>query len=354
MATDPNRRAGGAEVDRLVAAAREGDRAAFDELVRRTYVDTYTLAMRLTANEEDARDVVQEAYLRAWKGIGRFRGDAQFSTWMYRITANAAATLRAASAAASATESARRRGRAGRHRASSAQPEAAAESASSSMDRALGARSTSCRRSCGALVVLKDVYGLSHEAIAEELGISVAAAKVRLHRGREALRDLLYEEGGRPRPCGVTRSRVLLPEAGRRRTPVDPAGAAPRRVVPALPGRARPLPPDAARRSSCCGPSTSSPRPACSPQTLAAHHEAGERRAVRSLLVGPPPRVRRRDRRRRGSPPRRTAAALILARLPPPRPCGSPARPRPGVDAASEGRCYLLGRSGPPPAPGGQ
>jgi RNA polymerase sigma-70 factor, ECF subfamily len=44
------------------------------------------------------------------------------------------------------------------------------------------------------LVVLKDVYGLSHEEIAEELGISVAAAKVRLHRGRRKLRDLLYDE----------------------------------------------------------------------------------------------------------------------------------------------------------------
>src|SRR5712671_5831806 len=72
MATDPTAELR-AEVDRLVAAAREGDRAAFDELVRRTYVDTYTLAMRLTANEEDARDVVQESYLRAWKGIKRCR-----------------------------------------------------------------------------------------------------------------------------------------------------------------------------------------------------------------------------------------------------------------------------------------
>src|SRR5712691_11169471 len=92
MVTDPTAELR-AEVDRLVAAAREGDRAAFDELVRRTYVDTYTLALRLTANEEDARDVVQEAYLRAWKGIRRFRGDAQFSTWMYRITANTAYTM---------------------------------------------------------------------------------------------------------------------------------------------------------------------------------------------------------------------------------------------------------------------
>ena len=81
------------ELARLVLAAQEGDRPAFDELVRRTYVDTYTLALRLTAHEEDARDVVQESYLRAWKGLPRFRGDAQFSTWMYRITANTAYTV---------------------------------------------------------------------------------------------------------------------------------------------------------------------------------------------------------------------------------------------------------------------
>src|SRR6187200_1651334 len=76
----------------LIGAAQGGDRAAFDELVRRTFVETFTLACRLTGNEEDARDVVQDAYLRAWRGIGKFRGEAQFSTWMYRITANAAAT----------------------------------------------------------------------------------------------------------------------------------------------------------------------------------------------------------------------------------------------------------------------
>ena len=45
--------------------------------MRRTFVDTFTLARRLTGNEEDARDVVQEAYLRAWKGIGKFRGEAR-------------------------------------------------------------------------------------------------------------------------------------------------------------------------------------------------------------------------------------------------------------------------------------
>jgi RNA polymerase sigma-70 factor (ECF subfamily) len=176
----------------LVAAAREGDRAAFDEIVRRTYVDTYTLAMRLTACEEDARDVVQEAYLRAWKGIGRFRGDAQFSTWMYRITANAASTLVG-----------KRRRQRTVHLDEVADPvetevafhpELATENTElmGRLSTALDALPSRLR----ALVVLKDVYGLSHEDIAEELGISVTAAKVRLHRGRRRMRDLLYEEAG--------------------------------------------------------------------------------------------------------------------------------------------------------------
>jgi RNA polymerase sigma-70 factor (ECF subfamily) len=177
----------------LVTAAQGGDRDAFDEIVRRTYVDTYTLAVRLTGNEEDARDVVQEAYLRAWKGIRRFRGDAQFSTWMYRITGNSAATL---------TQK-RKRYRAVRlddveHPAEPSlhgHPDLAAES-SELLERlavVLGELPPKLR----SIVVLKDVYGLPHEAIAEELGISVAAAKVRLHRGRKKLRDLLYEETGR-------------------------------------------------------------------------------------------------------------------------------------------------------------
>jgi RNA polymerase sigma-70 factor (ECF subfamily) len=181
------------ELERLAVAAREGDREAFDELVRRTYVDTYTLAVRLTGNEEDARDVVQEAYLRAWKGIGRFRGDAQFTTWLYRITANASYTLvqkrrrRRVEPLEMADEPV--------ETALEAQPEAAAESAA--MMARLSEAVAELPPKLRSIVVLKDVYGLPHEAIAEELGISVAAAKVRLHRGRKKLRDVLYEEQGR-------------------------------------------------------------------------------------------------------------------------------------------------------------
>lgn len=173
----------------LVDAAQTGDRAAFDELVRRTYVDTYTLAFRLTSHEEDARDVVQEAYLRAWKGIGRFRGDAQFTTWLYRITANAAYT-----------HVQKRR----HHRTSplddahdppetrlESSPEIVADSTAGleALAHALNRLPDTLRQ----VIVLKDVYGLSHETIADETGISIAAAKVRLHRARKRLRDLIYD-----------------------------------------------------------------------------------------------------------------------------------------------------------------
>lgn len=172
----------------LVDAARRGDRPAFDALVRATYVDTYTLAHRLTGDDDDARDVVQEAYLRAYRGLVRFRGDAQFSTWLYRITANCAST-----------HLSRRR----RHRheeltddlpvgdaVPAHDPEHRAEQ-SLLRDRlqvALKALPPRLR----AVVVLRDVYDLPHEAIAAELGISESAAKVRLHRARRKLRDDLF------------------------------------------------------------------------------------------------------------------------------------------------------------------
>lgn len=172
----------------LVAAAKDGDRAAFDELVRSTYVDTYTLAHRLTGDEEDARDVVQEAYLRAYRGLHRFRGDAQFSTWLYRITANCAAT---------------HLGRHGRHRHDELDEATAGADAHPDRDPALRADADELRTRLRvaldalpprlrAVVVLRDVYELSHETIAAELGISESAAKVRLHRARNKLREQLF------------------------------------------------------------------------------------------------------------------------------------------------------------------
>jgi RNA polymerase sigma-70 factor, ECF subfamily len=177
-----------ADLSALVAEARAGDRSAFEELVQATYADMYTLAYRLTGNEEDARDVVQDAYLRAYRGLRRFRGDARFTTWMYRITANCASTQLAKRARS-------------RHEPLDddtplldAVPEHDPEwraAASYDRDRVAEAVQELPPR-LRAVIVLRDVYDLPHEAIAAELGISEAAAKVRLHRARRKLRERLF------------------------------------------------------------------------------------------------------------------------------------------------------------------
>jgi RNA polymerase sigma-70 factor (ECF subfamily) len=172
------------DLEALVAAAQAGDRAAFDDLVRATYIDSYTLAYRLTGDEDDARDVVQEAYLRAYRGLKRFRGDAQFSTWMYRITANCATTFlgkRSKNRHDELTDDL-----VGDEPATTVDPEASLDAAATRarLQQALRRLPPRLR----AVVVLRDVYDLPHESIAAELGITETAAKVRLHRARRKLR----------------------------------------------------------------------------------------------------------------------------------------------------------------------
>ena len=77
---------------RLVSEARQGSRAAFERLCRATGAGAYRLAYRLTGSHADAEDVLQEARLRAYRGIGSFDGRARFQTWFYRILVNAASS----------------------------------------------------------------------------------------------------------------------------------------------------------------------------------------------------------------------------------------------------------------------
>jgi RNA polymerase sigma-70 factor, ECF subfamily len=176
----------------LVTAARSGDRSAFDKLVRATYADMYTLAYRLMGNEEDARDVVQDSYLRAYRGLHRFRGDALFTTWMYRITANCASTQLVKSSRARHEELDDDSQIADIRPDNDPELRAAAASERLRVAKALEALPPRLR----AVVVLRDIYDLPHESIAAELGITEAAAKVRLHRARRKLRERLFPVRG--------------------------------------------------------------------------------------------------------------------------------------------------------------
>jgi RNA polymerase sigma-70 factor (ECF subfamily) len=187
--------AGPVDLRPIVEAARRGDRGALDDLVRLTYSGTYTLAYRLTGNEDDARDVVQDAYLRAYRGLRRFRGDAQFTTWLYRITANCSANLLAQ--------------RARTHTEMLAEDAPVVDVAADHDPERRVTGEDERARVAGALaglpwrlrqvIVLRDIYDLPHRSIATELGISEAAAKVRLHRARGRLRELLAGEVGEGR-----------------------------------------------------------------------------------------------------------------------------------------------------------
>lgn len=165
----------------LVEHAIDGDADSFSELVRRHRDGWFTLALRLLGDREVAADVTQETAIRAWKSIGSFRHESKFATWTHRIVVNTAWTLRR---------------RAKRHATTPLEfvddpthdpLEFHAERLGIRREVALALWSLSPANR--AVVVLKDVLGWSHAEAAEALGITVTAAKVRLHRGRTALRN---------------------------------------------------------------------------------------------------------------------------------------------------------------------
>lgn len=175
----------------LVALARTGDRAAFDELVRRHAPGLYAVVVRLCADAHEAEEVTQETFLRAWRGLPAFRGDAQFFTWLYRIGVNEASRRadrrqRRADVVVSLDE----------HREH--------ESPDRSLRPADRAEQTELRRDLEraiaslpvdhrTVVVLRDIEGLSTAQAAVVLGLREAALKSRLHRARELLRTLLAD-----------------------------------------------------------------------------------------------------------------------------------------------------------------
>ena len=185
----PPRRKVEPEIDGLVERARLGDAAAFSQLVLIHQHEVYTLALRLVGDRALAADVSQEALIRAWRAMPRFRGDAAFGTWLYRITVNAAWTQRSKAKrhiAATLDDVAERPDPVLRH-----DPESAGERIEmrGRLSNALAMLNDTQR----AVVVLKDVYGWSHAEIGESLSISVTAAKVRLHRAHRRLRELLSQ-----------------------------------------------------------------------------------------------------------------------------------------------------------------
>lgn len=156
--------------------------------MRLTHKEVFSLALRLAGNEQDAADIAQETYVKLLRAIRQFRGESKFSTWLYKVTSSVALT-RLRKRARDANVLLEREQWHAFPAPASAGPERKAETRllHERIDEALGELPEGYR----AVVVMKDIYGFPLEYIGRELGISEGAAKVRLFRARQRLRQKL-------------------------------------------------------------------------------------------------------------------------------------------------------------------
>ena len=182
----------------LVERLQDGDPTAFEAMVRRYGAQMLAVARRLVGNEEDAREVVQEAFLQAFRALNAFRADAKLSTWLHRIVVNTGLMrLRSSSRKPEGfiDDLLPEFDTTGHHASAVAPITMTVEDAlerhevRAHVRAAVGQLPDSYR----AIIVLRDFEDLSTEEAATALGISENAAKIRLHRARQALATLLRE-----------------------------------------------------------------------------------------------------------------------------------------------------------------
>jgi RNA polymerase sigma-70 factor, ECF subfamily len=180
--------------EELVASSLAGDRSAFDQLVLRWDRKIQGAIYRLIGSEEEARDLCQEAFLKAYRGLGAFKGEARFSSWLYQIALNLCRD--------------RMRRRRGRTVVSLDALEADGQAPvlreeANALDL-VEARDLQQRVKAAVLaladeqrevIVLKEYEGLTFQQIAEVLDLPVSTVKTRLYRGLDRLRERLVREG---------------------------------------------------------------------------------------------------------------------------------------------------------------
>ena len=179
----------------LLEKARHGDQEAFGELVRLYEKKVYALTLRMCKNPDDAAEAAQEAFLAAWQGLKFFRGEASFSTWLYRLASNACVDLLRKEQ---------------RHKAAAgpslndadtyievaddaATPQELAERSElrEQIEEGLQSLTPEHRE----VLILRELHQLSYDEIAQTLDLDTGTVKSRISRGRKALRNFLLQSG---------------------------------------------------------------------------------------------------------------------------------------------------------------
>lgn len=186
---------GGDDEARHIRDAQRGDANAFEALMTSYEKTIYGIALRMCDNPEDAQDMTQEAMLRIFRSIGSFKGDAKFSTWVYRITTNVCLDefrrkkRRKEQSLEVLSES-------GQQFTDTPQndPEFRQERSemASRLKKALLLLPSDLRMA----VLLRDVQGFSYEEIGQITGAALGTVKSRISRGRGRLREIIRKEPG--------------------------------------------------------------------------------------------------------------------------------------------------------------
>lgn len=174
----------------LVSAAQAGDAAAFDSLMLRYQEKVFAVAYHILGNAEDAADVQQEAFVRAWTKLGSFRGDACFSTWLHRIAVNICLSKRRRPQPISGLD----QDQVLAHGADA--PDCSGQLLDAVVVRDLLDTIPAKQRT---LLVLREVEGMTLGEIAETVGSTVEAVRKQLWRGRKLFGTLLRQQLGEDR-----------------------------------------------------------------------------------------------------------------------------------------------------------
>lgn len=192
----------------LVRQAAEGDQAAFEALVRQFQKPVYNLALRMAGNEDDAFDLAQEAFLRAWRGLKFFKGESSFSTWLYRLTSNVCIDFLRQKKRSKTVSLSFLDDEDGQHELDRPDPAPGPEDRAiraddhERMERALNTLEPEYRE----VLTLCAIDGLSYIEIAEILEIPTGTVKSRISRAREKMRRKLLTDGNKSDSRSSTRT----------------------------------------------------------------------------------------------------------------------------------------------------
>jgi RNA polymerase sigma-70 factor, ECF subfamily len=178
----------------LVQAAKSGDVSAFEELVRRYDRNVFRIAQHITQNREDAEDVVQDAFLKAYSNLAQFQGQSKFYTWLVRIAVNEALMKlrrRRPERAVSLDEEVKTEEDSVPREVADWSPNPEQQYSQAELREILSRTIQGLPPGFRTVFVLRDVEGLSTEETAEALDLSIPAVKSRLLRARLQLRERL-------------------------------------------------------------------------------------------------------------------------------------------------------------------